>query len=97
MLAAIPQGALTVGLDMDGRPWSTRDLASRLEDWTQQGDHVCFMVGGPDGMSADCLAQLRWRWSLSALTLPHHLVKVVLLEQLYRAWSLLQGLPYHRD
>ena len=97
LLAAIPKQALVIALDERGENWSTTQLAQHLKDWLQQGRDVALLVGGPDGLSADCLQQASARWSLSPLTLPHPLVRILLAEQLYRAWTLLQGHPYHRD
>ncbi len=96
MLAAIPKGDRVVALDVKGKPISTEALAKSLGDWQMEGDNVSLLVGGPDGLSADCLAAARQKWSLSAMTLPHPLVRVVLAEQLYRAWTILAKHPYHR-
>ncbi|UTW47850.1 23S rRNA (pseudouridine(1915)-N(3))-methyltransferase RlmH [Bacterioplanoides sp. SCSIO 12839] len=85
-----------VALDVKGKPWSTEQLASNLSDWRMQGGDVALLIGGPDGMTADVLALAKQRWSLSNLTLPHPLVRVLMAEQLYRAWSILQGHPYHK-
>jgi len=85
-----------VALEVKGHNWSTEQLAQQLEDWRMQGGDVALLVGGPDGMTAEVLALAKQRWSLSALTLPHPLVRVLLAEQLYRAWSILQGHPYHK-
>lgn len=96
MLAAVPKGALVVALDVKGRAWSTEDLADRLQSWLGEGRDVVLLVGGPDGLDATCLNRAEQRWSLSALTFPHPLVRVILAEQLYRAWSIGAGHPYHR-
>jgi 23S rRNA (pseudouridine1915-N3)-methyltransferase len=96
MLAAIPAGARVVALDERGPLLSTGDLAARLAAWQRLGGPVCFLVGGPDGLSAGCLDRAEERWSLSRLTLPHGLVRIVVAEALYRAWSLLEHHPYHR-
>jgi 23S rRNA (pseudouridine1915-N3)-methyltransferase len=96
LLAAVPAGAVPVTLDIDGRRWSTEDLSSSLEDWMATGRDVCFMIGGPDGLSRACLEQSETSWSLGPLTLPHPLVRVIVAEQLYRAWSIINKLPYHR-
>jgi 23S rRNA (pseudouridine1915-N3)-methyltransferase len=95
-LAAIPEQALVIAMDVSGKPWSTQGLADRLQDWLQGGRDIALLVGGADGLSAACLARADLRWSLSAHTLPHALVRVVIAEQVYRAWSLLSGHPYHR-
>lgn len=96
LLAAVPSGGCLIALDEGGRQWSTRQLAERLADWLQGGRDLALAIGGPDGMDESVLARAECRWSLSKLTLPHPLVRIVLLEQLYRAWSLLNHHPYHR-
>jgi 23S rRNA (pseudouridine1915-N3)-methyltransferase len=96
MLALLPPAAHVVALLENGKPWSTKDLAAKLESWMQRGAPVAFLVGGPDGLSPACVARANERWSLSNLTLPHGLVRVVAAEALYRAWSLLENHPYHR-
>ena len=73
------------------------ELARRLADWQREGAPLALMIGGPDGLSARCLARASLRWSLSPLTLPHALARVVVAEQLYRAWSILHRHPYHRE
>jgi 23S rRNA (pseudouridine1915-N3)-methyltransferase len=85
-----------VALDVAGESWTTPQLAEKLAFWQAAGGNCCLLVGGPDGLSDDCLHRARWRWSLSRLTLPHPLVRVVLAEQLYRAWAINTGHPYHR-
>ena len=97
MLAATTEKQHVVALDIQGRGWSTEDLAGQLRDWMQSGRDVSLLVGGPDGLTAECLERARQHWSLSPLTLPHPLVRVLLAEQLYRAWTLLCGHPYHRS
>ena len=85
-----------VALDGRGKPWSTEDLAAQLESWMMGGQPLSLFIGGPDGLSSGCLARAQQRWSLGPLTLPHPLVRVVLTEQLYRAWTVTVGHPYHR-
>ncbi|MEX2494849.1 MAG: 23S rRNA (pseudouridine(1915)-N(3))-methyltransferase RlmH [Woeseia sp.] len=85
-----------VVLDERGAEWTSAELAGMLEDWQGGGSDVAFVIGGPDGVSADLKERARRLWSLSRLTLPHGLARVVLAEQLYRAWTLLTGHPYHR-
>jgi len=97
LLAAIPDRARVVALDEGGEAWSTHELARHLEDWMQRSPEVVWLVGGADGLAPECRARADLRWSLSRLTLPHALVRVVLAEQLYRAQTLLRGHPYHRD
>ncbi len=97
MLAAIPQGARVIALDERGKSWTTLQLAEQMRGWMGEGCDVALLVGGPDGLSPECKARADQMWSLSALTLPHPLVRVVLAEQLYRGWSVTQGHPYHRQ
>ncbi|SFB66913.1 23S rRNA (pseudouridine1915-N3)-methyltransferase [Microbulbifer thermotolerans] len=96
MLAALAPRDHVVALDVRGKPWSTEQLSRQLADWQMQGERVSLLIGGPDGLSPECLARARQRWSLSPLTLPHPLVRVLLAEQIYRAWTLLVGHPYHK-
>ena len=96
MLALVPAGAHVVALLESGKPWSTKDLARKLESWMQVGAPVCLLVGGPDGLAPACVARATDRWSLSPLTLPHGLVRVIVAVALYRAWSVLENHPYHR-
>ncbi len=96
MLKAIPPRARVIALDPRGRALSTEDLAQELGGWMQGGDDVALLIGGPDGLAPECLARADQRWSLSRLTFPHMLVRVILAEQLYRAWTILQNHPYHR-
>jgi 23S rRNA (pseudouridine1915-N3)-methyltransferase len=96
-LDAACAGATVVALDEQGSAWSTRDLAARLERWRESTRSLAFVIGSADGLDADFKRRAAARFSLSALTLPHALVRVVLAEQLYRAASLIAGHPYHRD
>ncbi len=96
MLAAVSKGARIVTLEVTGRSWTTENLSTELDHWLHDGRDVALLVGGPEGLSADCIAKSEQRWSLSNLTLPHPLVRIVVAEQLYRAWSILQNHPYHR-
>ena len=93
---AIRPGEHVVALAVEGKPWSTERLSEELEGWSNQGGDVALLVGGPDGMTDDVLRLAKQRWSLSPLTLPHPLVRVLLSEQIYRAWTILQGHPYHK-
>jgi len=93
---AMPKRARIVALDVQGQAWSTEKLAANLEEWMGEGRDVGFMIGGPDGIAADIMQKADNRWSLGPLTLPHPLVRVVLAEQLYRAWTITQNHPYHR-
>jgi 23S rRNA (pseudouridine1915-N3)-methyltransferase len=96
MARAIPAGAHVVALAETGKALATKDLAARLERWSERGAPVALLLGGPDGIGPEALARAAERWSLSPLTLPHGLARVVVAEALYRAWSLLQNHPYHR-
>jgi len=92
----LPVGARTVALDVQGKSWSTAELARQLQAWQLDGRDVALLIGGPEGLDNSLLTQAEQRWSLSRLTFPHPLVRVILLEQLYRAWSILNNHPYHR-
>lgn len=96
LLAQVAGGDLLVALDERGKTWSTVDLSKRLDDWRMQGRDVAFLIGGADGLDDLCRSRADQVLALSALTLPHALVRVVLAEQLYRAWTMLSGHPYHR-
>jgi len=94
--AAIPKGAFVIALDVMGKAWSTEQLATEMGHWMQSGRDVAMLIGGPEGVHPQCLALAEQRWSLSALTFPHPLVRIILAEQLYRGLSLLRNHPYHR-
>ena len=96
MSAAIGARDFVIALDVKGKSISTEQFAVELAKWQQNGDPVSILVGGPDGLAAACLERAQQRWSLSALTLPHPIVRVVFAEQLYRAWSINSNHPYHR-
>lgn len=85
-----------VALEVDGQPWSTERLSTEADRWRLAGRDVALLVGGPEGLEPGLSASADQRWSLSPLTLPHPLVRILLAEQLYRAWTLLVGHPYHR-
>jgi 23S rRNA (pseudouridine1915-N3)-methyltransferase len=95
-LAAIPKGARVVAMDVKGRGWSTEDLAGQMDGWRHDGRDIALLVGGPEGLAPACLERADQRWSLSNMTLPHPIVRIVIAEQLYRAWSILSNHPYHR-
>jgi len=97
ILKAIPSGDRVIALDVRGKSWSTEQLAEQLQDWQMSGDNYSLLIGGPDGLSGECLARADKRWSLSDLTLPHPLVRILLAEQLYRAWTITANHPYHRE
>lgn len=85
-----------VALEVKGKAWSTQALADACEQWKYTGQDVALLVGGPDGLDPELSATADQKWSLSNLTLPHPLVRVMLAEQLYRAWSIQVGHPYHK-
>lgn len=97
MQAQIPPQAHVVALDERGQQGTSMQLAQRLRGWRERGSDVVFLVGGPDGLDGALRDQAHERLRLSDLTLPHPLVRVLLAEQLYRAWSLLMNHPYHRE
>ena len=94
--AAIPNGARVIVLDTQGHRWDTAELAERVRSWQFDGRDIALLVGGPDGLDASIKTAAETLWSLSPLTLPHPLVRIVLAEQIYRAWSILSNHPYHR-
>ncbi|GAP66250.1 rRNA large subunit m3Psi methyltransferase RlmH [Mizugakiibacter sediminis] len=96
VLAAIPRDAQVIALDGRGQAWSSEDLARQLAHWRMAGRDLVFLIGGPDGHAPEVLARADQRWSLGPLTLPHMLVRLVLVEQLYRAATIVAGHPYHR-
>ena len=96
LLIAVPKDSLLVVLDVLGKPLSTMKFSSMLDTWMQHGQDISIVIGGPDGVSDELLSQARHKISLSTLTFPHPLVRVILLEQIYRAWSILNNHPYHR-
>ena len=97
VLAKLPKNAWLVALDEKGSAWSSRELSASYGRWLDQGRPIVFLIGGADGLAQSLLARADAKWSLSPLTLPHALVRVFLVEALYRAQSLLAGHPYHRD
>ncbi len=96
MLAAIDDKDWVIALDLRGKNWTTEQLSGELERWKMNGANISFLIGGPDGLAKDCLNRAQQKWSLSALTLPHPVVRVVLMEQLYRAETVLNNHPYHK-
>ncbi len=96
MTAAIPQYAHIVTLDIPGKPWTTLDLAKALQRWLEGGQSIALMIGGPEGLAESVKSAAKESWSLSTMTYPHPLVRIVVAEQLYRAWSILHNHPYHR-
>ena len=96
ILAKLQPAEQVVLLDERGRQLDSKGLAGKLSDWQTDGRDLCFVIGGPDGLSEACKQRADFSWSLSKLTLPHGLARVLFAEQLYRAWSLQTGHPYHR-
>lgn len=97
LLKNIGQGDLVVTLEVLGKSISTPALATQLGSWQMSGRNICLLIGGPDGLSDECLARADFRWSLSDLTLPHPMVRILVMEQLYRAWTITTNHPYHRS
>lgn len=85
-----------IALDLSGQAWSTPQLAEQLQHWQQQHQHIALLIGGANGLHSSCLQLASQRFSLSKLTFPHMLVRVMVAEQIYRAWSINQGHPYHK-
>ncbi len=96
MHAAIPARSRVIALDGRGEIWSSEALAKQLGHWRMDGRDLCFLIGGPDGLAPACLDLAQQSWSFGPMTLPHALVRIVLVEQLYRAQSMLDNHPYHR-
>ncbi|MBA3537020.1 MAG: 23S rRNA (pseudouridine(1915)-N(3))-methyltransferase RlmH [Tatlockia sp.] len=96
MAAAIPSGARIIALEIGGDSFSSEKLAAKLEQLQQISSHLCFLIGGPEGLAPALIARAHERWSLSQLTLPHPLVRIVLMETLYRSWSIINNHPYHK-
>jgi 23S rRNA (pseudouridine1915-N3)-methyltransferase len=96
MLEAIGKQDFVVALDVLGKSWSTEQLSTQLAQWQMNGHNLSILIGGPEGLAPECLQRADQRWSLSPLTLPHPMVRILVAEQLYRAWTLLQGHPYHK-
>lgn len=97
LLKASAGADIRIALDEHGREWSSEELAVALRAWQDRSADVALLIGGPDGLHDTCRDACERVWSLSALTFPHGLVRIVLAEQLYRAWTILQGHPYHRS
>jgi len=97
ILAAIPKGAQLIVLDEHGQQVTTKGLADKLEDWLASGQDVALVVGGPDGLEQSLIQQAKWKWGLSKLTMPHPMVRILVAEQIYRAYSVINNHPYHRE
>ena len=96
MLEALPKNVLVVALDVAGRQWRTEELAQQLSDWMHEGRDIALLLGGPDGLAPACREKADRGWSLSPLTFPHPLVRIIVAEQLYRATTILKHHPYHK-
>lgn len=97
ILAAVPKRSRIIALDVQGQMWNTQQLAQSLQQWQLERQDISLLIGGPDGLGVACIKKAERIWSLSPLTLPHALVRIIVAEQLYRAWSLLTHHPYHRE
>ncbi|MFI4918983.1 MAG: 23S rRNA (pseudouridine(1915)-N(3))-methyltransferase RlmH [Legionellales bacterium] len=93
---ALPNNSRIIALDIEGKSFSSEDLAVKITQLQQVSSHFCFLIGGPEGLSQEIINLCDERWSLSKLTLPHPLVRIILLETLYRAWSIINNHPYHK-
>lgn len=96
ILSNIKQGEMLIALEVGGREHSTEKLAQTMQQWTLDGADIVLAIGGPDGLSDAVRKAATWHWSLSKLTLPHPMVRIILIEQLYRAMSINHNHPYHR-
>ncbi|QDP00840.1 23S rRNA (pseudouridine(1915)-N(3))-methyltransferase RlmH [Thalassotalea sp. PS06] len=96
-MAAVPKGSRIITLEVEGKPWTTPQLALQLERWQMDGRDVALLVGGPEGLAPQCIQASEQKWSLSPLTLPHPMVRIMVAESLYRAWSINNNHPYHRE
>jgi 23S rRNA (pseudouridine1915-N3)-methyltransferase len=96
MLKKIPSKSIIIALDEHGECWDTKILSHHLETWKASGKNIALLIGGADGIPKEILNKVNKQWSLSRLTFPHMLVRVLVAEQIYRAFSILSGHPYHR-
>jgi 23S rRNA (pseudouridine1915-N3)-methyltransferase len=96
MLEALPKNVLVVALDVSGHRWDTEEVAQQLDAWMHEGRDIALLLGGPEGLAPACRQQAERSWSLSPLTFPHPLVRIVVAEQLYRATTILKHHPYHK-
>jgi len=97
ILKKIPANNYIIALDEYGKSWSTSSLADEMKLWLTSGQNISIIIGGPDGLASSILQTAKEKRSLSKLTLPHPVVRIIVAEQLYRAWSILNNHPYHRD
>lgn len=93
---ALPNNARIIALEITGKSFSSEELANKITQFQQTTSHLCFLIGGPEGLSPEVLKHCDEYWSLSKLTLPHPMVRIILLEALYRAWSIINKHPYHK-
>jgi len=96
LLARAPGGATVVALTREGPAWTSEELARRMEGWRMAARPLAFVIGGSRGLAPGLLASAAARWSLGPLTLPHELARVIVTEQLYRAFTIIRGEPYHK-
>lgn len=96
-LQQIPKTNQIITLEVLGQAWDTPKLAEQLDKWKMDGRDVSLLIGGPEGLSPECQQVSEQSWSLSKLTLPHPMVRIIVAESLYRAWSVTQNHPYHRE
>jgi len=94
--ASLPEHTLRIALDEHGKDLSTQAFANQLQSWHQASQNIAMIIGGPDGLDPELKANCDGLMRLSSMTMPHPMVRVVLIEQLYRAWSILNSHPYHR-
>ena len=96
LLNSVNKNSIIVSLDKEGAGWSTLKLKQKFDQWTASSKEVSFLIGGPEGLSDKCLDSSKEIWSLSPLTFPHLIVPVIIIEQLYRVWTIEKNRPYHR-
>lgn len=96
MMASLSREDYVISMEVHGKSLNTRALANRIDHFKGDGRSIKFLIGGPDGLAAECQSRANESWSLSNLTLPHAIARILLLEQLYRGFSILKGHPYHR-
>ena len=96
LLSKVLKNNKIITLEVTGKQWNTEQLANHLQTWHDESSDISLLIGGPDGLSEECMQAADFKWSLSHLTFPHPLVRVIVAEQLYRAWSIISHHPYHR-
>lgn len=96
-LAAVPKGNKIITLEVTGKAMTTPQLAQCMTKWQMDGRDISLLIGGPEGLAPSCIQASEQKWSLSPLTLPHPIVRVIVAESLYRAWSINTNHPYHRE